>query len=77
VASRVGGLPEVVEDGKNGFLHPPEDLDGMAESTVRLLTDPDLHGRLAAAAKQTVRTKFCEEKIVPVYEAYYQEVRAL
>src|SRR5204863_1411627 len=39
VASNVGGLPELIEDGVSGFLHPLDDLDGMAESALRLLTD--------------------------------------
>ena len=76
VASRVGGLPEVIEDGRNGFLHPPDDLDGMAASAVSLLTDPARHAQMSAAAKKTVRTRFCSEKIVPLYEAYYEEVLA-
>jgi glycosyltransferase involved in cell wall biosynthesis len=76
VASRVGGLPEVIDDHVNGFLHQPDDLDGMARSTLKLLTDADLRARLGAAAKQKVRSRFCSEKIVPVYEAYYEEVRA-
>ena len=40
VASNIGGLPEVVDDGVSGFLHAPEDLDGMAASAVGLLTEP-------------------------------------
>jgi N-acetyl-alpha-D-glucosaminyl L-malate synthase BshA len=76
VASRVGGLPEVIDDGRNGFLHALDDLDGMARSAVSVLTDGDLRARLGAAAKQTVKSKFCHEKIVPIYEAYYQEIRA-
>ena len=74
VASRVGGLPEVVEHGVSGFLHAPEDLAGMAESTLRLLTDADLHRRAAAAARETARRNYCDSKIVPVYEAYYREI---
>jgi N-acetyl-alpha-D-glucosaminyl L-malate synthase BshA len=76
VASNVGGLPEVIDHGINGFLHPPGDLDGMARSAVALLTDPVLHQKVAAAAHDKVRQTFCEEKIVPLYEAYYQEVLA-
>jgi glycosyltransferase involved in cell wall biosynthesis len=76
VASRVGGLPEVIEDGRTGFLHPPADLEGMARSAVALLTDRPLHARVAAAARQTVETRFCDREIVPLYERYYEEVRA-
>jgi L-malate glycosyltransferase len=76
VASRVGGLPEVVEDGTSGFLHDLDDLDGMAGSIVRLLTDESLHRRAAAAARKIAQDRFCDSKIVPLYEAYYEEVLA-
>ena len=74
VASRVGGLPEVIEDGVDGFLHKPDDLDGMVHSTLRLLTDEALHRRTAAAARLTAEGRYCDSKIVPLYEAYYEEV---
>jgi N-acetyl-alpha-D-glucosaminyl L-malate synthase BshA len=76
VASRVGGLPEVVEDGVSGFLHAPDDLDGMARSALRLLTDEPLKQRMAAAALQTARQRFCDSRVVPMYEAYYEEILA-
>jgi N-acetyl-alpha-D-glucosaminyl L-malate synthase BshA len=76
VASRVGGLPEVVENGSSGFLHELDDLDGMAGSIVRLLTDDSLHRRAAAAARKIAQDRFCDSKIVPLYEAYYEEVLA-
>ncbi len=74
VASRVGGLPEVIEDGVSGFLHPPEALDDMAASAVRVLSDPALHRRMGEAASRRVRDRFCAERIVPMYEACYQEM---
>ena len=76
VASRVGGLPELVEHGVNGFLHVPDDLDGMARSAVSLLTDQALHRRMAEAARQTAHERFCDVKIIPLYESYYEEVLA-
>jgi N-acetyl-alpha-D-glucosaminyl L-malate synthase BshA len=76
VASNVGGLPEVIDHGRSGFLHPPDDLDGMARSAVSLLADARLHGQVAAEALGKVRREFCEEKIVPLYEGFYQEVLA-
>jgi N-acetyl-alpha-D-glucosaminyl L-malate synthase BshA len=76
VASSVGGLPEVIAHGDSGFLHEPYDLDGMARSVVMLLTNQQLHHRVAAAARQVVHQRFCDVKIVPMYEAYYQEILA-
>jgi N-acetyl-alpha-D-glucosaminyl L-malate synthase BshA len=76
VASSVGGLPEVVQHGVNGFLHPPEDLAGMAKSTIQLLTDQTLHRRAAAAARLSAEQRYCDSKIVPKYEAYYEEILA-
>jgi glycosyltransferase involved in cell wall biosynthesis len=74
VASRVGGLPEVITHEDSGYLHEPDDLDGMARSLVGLLTDAELHRRVAASARQVVNQRFCDLKIVPVYEAYYEEI---
>jgi N-acetyl-alpha-D-glucosaminyl L-malate synthase BshA len=76
VASRVGGLPEVITDGETGFLHPLGDLDAMAASAVRLLSDPARHARVARAGRRLVETKFCADEIVPKYEEYYEEVLA-
>jgi L-malate glycosyltransferase len=74
VASRVGGLPEVIEDGISGFLHPPDAIDEMAASGVLLLTDPVKHRSVARTACARVRTDFCAEKIVPLYEDCYRSV---
>jgi N-acetyl-alpha-D-glucosaminyl L-malate synthase BshA len=74
VASCVGGLPEVIQHGLNGFLHAPEDVDGMAGSAIGLLTDPQLHQRIAEAACRRVREQFCVDRIVPMYEQYYDRV---
>jgi len=74
VASRVGGLPEVVEDGVSGFLGDPADIEGMAQSAIRILTDSELHKRFARAGLERVRKHFCAGRVVPQYEAYYREV---
>jgi L-malate glycosyltransferase len=76
VASRVGGLSEVIADGVSGFLHAPDDLDGMSQSTVNLLTDDQLHRRAAEASRRIAEEQYCDSKIVPVYESYYEEVLA-
>ena len=51
VASRVGGLPEVVRDGEVGFLHAVGDVEAMAAAARRLFDDAALHARLGAAAR--------------------------
>ncbi len=74
VASRVGGLPEVIEHGVSGFLHDPHDLEGMADSGVRVLTDASLSEAISAGGLRAVHEKFCAEEVVPRYERFYQEV---
>jgi N-acetyl-alpha-D-glucosaminyl L-malate synthase BshA len=74
VASRVGGLPEVIEHGVSGFLHPPDAIDEMAASGLMLLRDCEMHRAIAQAACARVREDFCAEKIVPMYEECYQAV---
>jgi glycosyltransferase involved in cell wall biosynthesis len=74
VASRVGGIPEVVEDGASGYLCEPADVDGMSRAAVALLTDTALHARFSKAGLDRVRRYFCSARVVPQYEAYYQEI---
>jgi N-acetyl-alpha-D-glucosaminyl L-malate synthase BshA len=74
VASKVGGLPEVIQHGVTGFLHPLDDLDGMAASAVRLLTDQAAHEGIARASRQRVLDHFCVDRIVPLYERCYESV---
>ena len=74
VASRVGGLPEVIEHGVSGYLHQPDAIDEMAASALSLLTDEALHTRISNAACRRVREDFCVERVVPMYEACYRAV---
>jgi len=72
VASNVGGLPEVIDHGVTGFLHPVGAVEAMAESGLALLSDRTLHERIAGAAGRVVRERFCAERVVPMYEAHYE-----
>ncbi len=76
VASNVGGLPEVIEHGITGFLHPPDDVDQMVESAINVLTDAPLRQRITDAARERVTRLFCAERVVPMYEAHYLSVRS-
>lgn len=71
IASKVGGLPEVVEDGVTGFLHAVGDVEAMAESARRLLDDDALHARMSAAARERALAHFQITPIVERWEAAY------
>lgn len=62
IATRVGGVPEVVEDGVNGLLVPPNDVDGFAAALQRFATDAALRDRLRAAAAPSV-ARFSRETV--------------
>ena len=76
VASRAGGLPEVVEDGSTGYLLPVGATDEMAKAGVRILCDPALAKRLSEAGRALALERFSSEAIVPQYEALYERVLA-
>ncbi|MDQ7794799.1 MAG: N-acetyl-alpha-D-glucosaminyl L-malate synthase BshA [bacterium] len=74
VASRVGGLPEVVADGVSGFLVPPQDLPAMVDRAVAVLSDPALQSRMAKAARRAAVSNFAAETVVARYEDYLRQV---
>jgi len=74
IATSVGGVPEVVEDGSCGFLLAPGDIDGMVLAALTLLTDHERHTEFRAAARRRAVTCFDASLIIPQYEAYYQEI---
>ncbi len=76
VATRVGGLPEVVVEDEVGHLLGVGDVDGMAEAAIRILSDPQLHRRMSAAGHAHAVAAFAKERVVPRYEAVYQSVLA-
>jgi glycosyltransferase involved in cell wall biosynthesis len=63
VASAVGGVPELVEDGSTGLLVPPGDPAALAAALDRLLADPDLSKRLGAAGRSRARERFDVEVV--------------
>ncbi|MFI5235418.1 MAG: N-acetyl-alpha-D-glucosaminyl L-malate synthase BshA [Gemmatimonadales bacterium] len=73
VASRAGGLPEVIEDGVSGILEPPGSVEAMGRRAVEVLRDPARHRLMADAALARAR-QHSAERIVPIYEKLYAEV---
>ncbi len=76
IASRVGGLPEVVGDKQAGFLYPPERVDRMAKKAAQLLRDESKHRKAAIAARRRAIGQFSASRIVPQYEEFYRRVLA-
>jgi len=74
IASRAGGLVEVIEDGQTGRLCPVGDAAAVAAAGIELLTDAGRWQRMSTAAKTDARRRFCLELIVPQYEAFYESV---
>lgn len=74
VATSAGGLPEVVDDGETGYLLPVGDVEGMAERSIEILSDDDLHRKMGKRAREMAVERFDEQKIVPVYRQMYTRV---
>jgi len=74
IATRVGGVPELIEDGVNGLLYEVGDVDGMAAGAISILSDPALLERLSTASRRTAQDHFCASRIIPLYERYYERI---
>jgi glycosyltransferase involved in cell wall biosynthesis len=74
VATRAGGIPEVVIDGETGFLVPPRDHDAMAGAIVKLLKDDALRYGMGKAGRARVQTVFSAERMVQETLRVYERV---
>lgn len=74
VATRVGGVPELIDHGQTGFLAAVGDIDTQAADVRRLLTEPQLYRTMAAAARHAAETRFNTNQVIPQYEAVYERV---
>ena len=71
IASRVGGIPEVITDGLEGLLVEPGDADALAAGLTRLFAEPALRARMAAAGNRRAYDRFSVERMVDAYERLY------
>jgi N-acetyl-alpha-D-glucosaminyl L-malate synthase BshA len=74
VATRVGGVPELITHGENGFLEAVGDVPAQAARVVELLTDETRYAQMAESARRTAVERFSSAKIIPQYEQYYEDV---
>jgi glycosyltransferase involved in cell wall biosynthesis len=77
VATHVGGIPEMIEDGRTGLLVPPHDAEALAASIVRVLTDHPLADTLARAGHDLVHERFCVELMADAIAAIYDQGAAV
>ncbi len=73
IASAVGGIPEVIEDGRTGILVPPHDSEALGSAIIRLLTDHAYADMLARGGHDLVHERFCVELMVYAVEEIYDE----
>jgi N-acetyl-alpha-D-glucosaminyl L-malate synthase BshA len=74
VCSNVGGVPEVINDGVEGFLVPARDVQTMAARALEILSNSERHKQMAGAARRRALSHFCASKIIPMYEKLYERV---
>jgi N-acetyl-alpha-D-glucosaminyl L-malate synthase BshA len=74
IATRIGGLPEVVNDGETGFLSDVGDIDKMTSDTNRLLADEDLRRSFGERGRELAVQRYSTSKIIPQYIAFYEKI---
>jgi len=74
VAYRVGGLPEVVEDGVSGSLLEVGDVEGAVQSSLAILRSRRRWEAFSRRGQEIARKRFSIGRVVPRYERYFQEI---
>jgi L-malate glycosyltransferase len=74
VATNVGGLPEVVTHGVDGYLVPARDVEAAAKYAIEILSRPDRGRAMGQQARADARKRYCSNDVIPLYEAYYEKV---
>src|SRR5271169_6017323 len=76
IATKTGGVPEVVEHGIDGYLVEPGDVERAAQYAIELLSRADRGREMGQRARADARKKFCANDVIPMYERYYERVLA-
>jgi N-acetyl-alpha-D-glucosaminyl L-malate synthase BshA len=74
IATNVGGLPEVIEHGKTGYLAEVGDVETMARCAVEILCDDGRRRRMVREGRTVAQGRFCSTRIIPQYEKFYRAV---
>ena len=74
IATRVGGVPELIDDGETGLLYEVGDVDAMAQGALQLLRDSTRLEAMRTNARHLAQTRFCAHLVVPRYVKFYEQV---
>ncbi len=74
IATRVGGVPELIDDGATGLLYAVGEVEAMAEGAIGLLKNRDRLEVMRDEARKTARSRFCSTLVLPLYVQYYEQV---
>ena len=74
IATNVGGLPEVITHGVDGYLFEPRDVATAAKYALEILMLPDRGRMMGQMARRSARAKYCANDIIPLYERYYEKI---
>jgi N-acetyl-alpha-D-glucosaminyl L-malate synthase BshA len=76
VATNCGGVPELINDGVDGFLAPVGDIEEQASAVVKLLSSEAFYQQISTAARHNAESRFCASMIIPLYEQHYEKLLA-
>jgi N-acetyl-alpha-D-glucosaminyl L-malate synthase BshA len=76
IATRVGGVPELIDDSVTGLLYSVGDVENMAAGAIGLLKDQNRLDVMRDEARKTARSRFCSTLVIPQYVRYYEQVLA-
>jgi glycosyltransferase involved in cell wall biosynthesis len=74
VATRAGGVPDLITHGVDGFMENVGDTDSQAARLIELLTDETLRNRMSLAARESAERRFSTDLIIPKYESFYRQM---
>ncbi len=74
IATRIGGIPEVVTDGENGFLSDIGDTEKMSDDVMKFLNDEEMRATFGAKARASAVSRYSTELIIPQYISFYEKI---
>jgi len=74
IGAAAGGMPEVVENGVDGYLVEPRDVETAARYAIEILSRADRGREMGQRARVNARRKFCANDVIPIYEQYYARI---